>query len=201
MTFSTAFAACIFYSIFILITSVSSVAAFGAGNVASTSAVAGKNWRHGDIENVLLGLLLARSAGGQKFSKLNVKQVYFGNWLRDYSQAMDVGALKMVGPNIIRTLIWLLSFMTFGFGTQEFEVTAERLGVYRPEEHIDNPKNYADDLDATTYNKRLRGPVDESIELSVDERTGMKSYIASERLGIASSAGAVRRSLGQSIEV
>lgn len=30
--------------------------------------------------------------------------------------------------------------MTFGFATGEFEVTEERLGTYRPEEHIDNPK-------------------------------------------------------------
>ena len=30
--------------------------------------------------------------------------------------------------------------MEFGFSTREFEVTPERLGVYRPEIHIDNPK-------------------------------------------------------------
>lgn len=34
--------------------------------------------------------------------------------------------------------------MSFGYATGEFEVTDERLGVYRPEEHIDNPKDYAD---------------------------------------------------------
>lgn len=27
--------------------------------------------------------------------------------------------------------------MTFGYATAEFEVTSERLGVYRPEEHIE----------------------------------------------------------------
>jgi Heterokaryon incompatibility protein Het-C len=32
------------------------------------------------------------------------------------------------------------SFMSFGFATAEFEVTAERLGVYLPVTHIDNPK-------------------------------------------------------------
>jgi hypothetical protein len=35
-----------------------------------------------------------------------------------------------------------LSFLSFGYATEEFEVTEERLGVYRPEEHIDNPKDY-----------------------------------------------------------
>ena len=34
----------------------------------------------------------------------------------------------------------MLAFMEFGFSTREFEVTPERLGVYRPEIHIDNPK-------------------------------------------------------------
>lgn len=29
---------------------------------------------------------------------------------------------------------------TFGFATDEFEVTPDRLGVYLPTEHIDNPK-------------------------------------------------------------
>ena len=34
--------------------------------------------------------------------------------------------------------------MSFGYGTKEFEVTSERLGCYRPEEHIDNPKDACD---------------------------------------------------------
>jgi hypothetical protein len=36
----------------------------------------------------------------------------------------------------IRILVWVLSFMSFGYATGEFEVTADRLGCYRPEEHI-----------------------------------------------------------------
>lgn len=59
------------------------------------------------------------------------------NWLRDYSQAMDTGALKKAQPETIRILVWLLSFLAFGYATAEFEVTSERLGVYRPEEHIE----------------------------------------------------------------
>ncbi|KAI7338827.1 hypothetical protein KC354_g10785, partial [Hortaea werneckii] len=59
--------------------------AFGAGNIASTSKIEGTNWRHGDIEDTLLTLLTARAMGGRKFSKLDVKRTYFGNWLRDYS--------------------------------------------------------------------------------------------------------------------
>jgi hypothetical protein len=50
---------------------------------------------------------------------------------------MDTGALKKAQPETIRILVWLLSFLGFGYATAEFEVTSERLGVYRPEEHIE----------------------------------------------------------------
>jgi len=120
--------------------------------------------------------------------------------LRDYSQAVDVGTVKMVSAEAIRILLWVLGFMSFGYGTKEFEVTRDRLGCYRPEEHIDNPKDYADNLDARDYDRRLRGPVDERRELSVDERTGLKNYIASEDLGITTSAGMVRDLLRRCID-
>jgi Heterokaryon incompatibility protein Het-C len=100
--------------------------------------------------------------------------------------------VKYVSADAIRLILWVLGFMSFGFGTREFEVTMDRLGCYRPEEHIDNPKDYADNLDARKYDRRLRGPVDERRELSIDDRNGMKNYIASEDLGITTSAGMVR---------
>lgn len=80
--------------------------AFGAGNIGSTSKIEGENWRHGDLEDTFLTLVASRAMGGKKFSKLDVKrvsqteqdlrarrfltksQIYFGNWLRDYSQAV-----------------------------------------------------------------------------------------------------------------
>ena len=127
-----------------------------------------------------------------------VKRVYFGNWLRDYSQAMDVGSLKSVQAESVRILVWVLSFLTFGYATQEFEVTAERLGVYRPEEHIHNPKDYADNKDAREYDPRLRPPVQPS-ELLIDPRTGMKNYIANDNIGFATSLGYVKHSLSRSI--
>jgi hypothetical protein len=124
--------------------------------------------------------------------------VYFGNWLRDYSQAVDVGTLQRVQAETIRVLVWILSFMSFGYATGEFEVTSERLGVYRPEEHIDNPKDYADNEDARKYDGRLRGPVTRE-ELAVDPETGMKNYIANERGGWATSAGYVKFSFTRAI--
>ncbi|EED18178.1 HET-C domain protein HetC [Talaromyces stipitatus ATCC 10500] len=169
--------------------------AFGAGNIASISTVEGKNWRHGDIEDTIQALAFIH---GHKWTSAMIKRVYFGNWLRDYSQAMDVGTLKNLQADTIRVLVWILSFMTFGYATGEFEVTADRLGVYRPEEHIDNPKDYADNQDARQYDKRLRPPV-RQIELDIDPETGMKNYIANERGDWATSAAYIKYSISRCI--
>lgn len=107
----------------------------------------------------------------------------------------------MVSAEAIRLLLWILGFLSFGYGTKEFEVTRERLGCYRPEEHIDNPKDYADNIDARKYDTRLRAPVDERRELAIDERNGLKNYIASEDLGITTSAGLVRDLYRRSIDL
>lgn len=169
--------------------------AFGAGNIASISRIEGHNWRHGDIEDLLKTVAFIH---GHKWTSMMVKRAYFGNWLRDYSQAVDVGTLKGVQADTIRVLVWILGFMSFGYATEEFEVTADRLGVYRPEEHIDNPKDYAENKDATQFDPRLRGLV-EPIELAVDPNTGMKNYIANEAGGWATSLGYVKYSFARSI--
>ncbi|KAK3336082.1 heterokaryon incompatibility protein Het-C-domain-containing protein [Cercophora scortea] len=175
--------------------------AFGAGNIAGISSVEGQNWRHGDLEDTLLTILMARTVGGKKFDKIMVSRVYFGNWLRDYSQAIDVGTVKGVSAEAIRLLLSVLGFLTFGYGSREFEVTADRLGCYRPEDHIDNPKNYADNIDARQYDPRLRGPVDEGVELAIDQQTGMKNYIANENINIMNSALHIRKLFTKSIEL
>jgi hypothetical protein len=80
--------------------------------------------------------IIASAAGltGSKFSTLNVKRVYFGNWLysytgmndnsrRDYSQAIDVGTLgRGIKLGTIRILVWVMAFMAHGYSTDEFEV-------------------------------------------------------------------------------
>ncbi|KAK6539473.1 hypothetical protein TWF694_009696 [Orbilia ellipsospora] len=185
------------FTIILFFTFTTGASAFGAGTTSSDDC----KWRHGDIENALLGLMLARTAGGTAFTRMDVKRVYFGNWLRDYSQMVDVVFLKVVGPNVLRTLVALFAFMTFGYGTGEFEVSDSRLSVYRPEEHLDNPKHYAKNIDAKKYDSRLRGVVDEDLELFPDDRTGMKGYIANERLGVTTSAGYVRKALGRCIKL
>ncbi|OAQ73060.1 HET-C domain-containing protein HetC [Pochonia chlamydosporia 170] len=170
-------------------------AAFGAGNIPSIAQVEGHNWRHGDIEDMLTSLTFLH---GSKWTSMLIKRTYFGNWLRDYSQAVDVGSLKGVNAATIRILVWVLSFMAFGYATEEFEVTEERLGCYRPEEHIDNPLGYADGLDARKFDPRLRGPV-EPVETEIDMKTGMKNYIANETGQWATSAGYIRFSFARSI--
>lgn len=109
--------------------------------------------------------------------------------------------MKNVSAEAIRIILWILGFMSFGYGSKEFEVTKDRLGCYRPEEHIDNPLNYADNLDARRYDPRLRGPVDERRELAIDPRNGLKAYIASEDYGITTSAGLLRNLFGRSIQL
>jgi len=79
-------------------------------------------------------------------------------------------------------------------------VTEERLGVYRPEEHIDNPKDYADNIDARQYDPRLRGPVN-PMELQIDPRTGMKNYIANEGGTWMTSTHYIRNSLLKAISL
>lgn len=111
---------------------------------------------------------------------------------------MDTATLAKVQAETIRVLIWVLSFMSFGYATAEFEVTSERLGCYRPEEHIDNPKDYADNVDARKFDPRLRPPV-RDIELAIDPQTGMKNYIANEQGDWATSAGYVKFSFARAI--
>lgn len=94
-----------------------------------------------DFDSVLWELAKAR------ISHVPIEITYW-HPSRDYSQAIDVGTVKYVSAEAIRILLWVLGFMTFGYGTKEFEVTSARLGCYRPEDHIDNPKDYADNLDA-----------------------------------------------------
>jgi hypothetical protein len=61
--------------------------------------------------------------------------------------------------------------------------------------------DYADNADARQYDTRLRGPVDEDRELSIDDRTGLKTYISSEDRGIATSGALVRDLLHRSVDL
>ncbi|KAG8965531.1 hypothetical protein FRC03_000441 [Tulasnella sp. 419] len=207
----------------LIIACLPSVAAFGAGDIPDFAFLEGKAFRHGDIESILEelykntgksggfggGLLgvavgvasaLATGGRGQKFSKSDVKRVYFGNWLRDYSQAMDIAGLSKLTAQSLVTVVSVLGFLEFGFATEEYQVTAERLGVYLPIEHIDNPKGYAEkEGDARQFHPNLRPPVDPR-ELEINQSNGMKNYMASENQGWDTSTALIRRTLQSCIQ-
>jgi hypothetical protein len=89
----------------ILVLLPSPASAFGAGNIASVAKIEGSNFRHGDIEDVLEHIAFIQ---GHRWTSKYIKRVYFGNWLRDYSQAVDVGSLKGVQKDAIRVIVWML---------------------------------------------------------------------------------------------
>ncbi|TGJ87994.1 hypothetical protein E0Z10_g719 [Xylaria hypoxylon] len=171
--------------------------AFGAGEVPTGSDFKGYVWRHGDIGEVLQ-FLPSSFITNHRFTQLERKQIYFGNWLRDFSQVIDTTLLENVPEPILRAIVSVLGFLEFGFATDEFDVTRERLGCYTHVEHIDNPAGYADD--AKKVDERLRGPVDPR-ELEFDPRTGMKNYIAHSGQGWATSADYICEQLSKSIEL
>lgn len=55
-----------------------------------------------DIEDMLSSVAFLY---GKKWSTMNIGRVYFGNWLRDYSQAVDVGSLKGINAATIRIIV------------------------------------------------------------------------------------------------
>lgn len=173
------------------------VAAFGAGEVPQGSEFKGFVWRHGDLAEVLKFLPVS-FATGYRFTKLQRKQVYFGNWLRDFSQVIDITCLENVPEPILRAIVSVMAFMEFGFATDEFDVTRERLGCYTHVEHIDNPRGYPDN--AKEIDPRLRGPVKPE-ELAIDPDSGMKNYIANSGHGWDTSADYIRKQLLACIEM
>ncbi|KAH8166424.1 hypothetical protein CIB48_g1805 [Xylaria polymorpha] len=170
--------------------------AFGAGEVPVGSEFKGYVWRHGDIGEVLQ-FLPSSFLTNHRFTQLERKQIYFGNWLRDFSQVIDTTLLENVDESILRAIVSVMGFLEFGFATDEFDVTRERLGCYSHAEHIDNPSGYADD--AKKVDERLRGPVDPR-ELEFDPETGMKNYVANSGQGWKTSADYIREQLRRTIE-
>ncbi|CAD6566680.1 MAG: hypothetical protein TREMPRED_002894, partial [Tremellales sp. Tagirdzhanova-0007] len=66
------------------LSSIPHVMAFGAGNIPPYSYLENKAFRHGDIEDIIVTLFKTAGGGflarGTKFSPLDVKRVYFGNY-------------------------------------------------------------------------------------------------------------------------
>lgn len=87
------------------------------------------------------------------FKREEIDAVYFGNWLRDYSQVVDPKITRAVDmpkefPALVSRQAWtdlvdILSVRKFPDlrmrHPSEMRVTPDKLGVYLPHEHIDNP--------------------------------------------------------------
>lgn len=137
---------------------------------------------HGGIEKEALQEMVR----GKKLTEFEVKQIYYGNWLRDFSQLVlestvrlekpDIDKIKQSGIKHLNSLLksnpykishegWvklleILAAKEFVFGSDKFtnnyqdhvkifrknygSLTKDILGIYRPEEHIDNPKGLED---------------------------------------------------------
>jgi len=87
------------------------------------------------------------------FTRAEADAVYFGNWLRDYSQIVDPKITRSVDmpkefPAYVSRQAWtdlvdILAVKKFPDlrmrYPQDMRVTLDKLGVYLPNEHIDNP--------------------------------------------------------------
>ncbi len=132
---------------------------------------------HESLEQVLLDV---------GFERRYLKYIYFGNWMRDFSQVIDPKTVRPPGKESIfdgltkqtwTKIIDYLSLFEFGEdkdknGERIFKVTEERLGLYRSEEHLDNPFGI-EDSDA---DKGFRGACTKE-ELEVDPSTWIKKYL------------------------
>lgn len=122
----------------------------------------------------------------KNFTELEIKQIYYGNWLRDFSQLVLESTVRLEKPDIDKIkqskikhlnnllkmnpykmshegwvkLLEIFAAKEFVFGSNKFahnyqdhvkifrktygSLTKDVLGIYRPEEHIDNPKGLED---------------------------------------------------------
>ncbi|WP_277958161.1 HET-C-related protein [Anaeromyxobacter oryzisoli] len=147
---------------------------FGAGRGSGTRSAAGglASYGHESIENSLDQVGFARAR----------KLVYFGNWLRDYSQVVVPSITRAPNDPVekgftreaLTAVVDVLARSEFG-DLPEFKVTPERLGVYRNEEHIDNPMGIED---GRAIDPDFRGRWSPE-EVRVEPATLMKRYLRS----------------------
>jgi hypothetical protein len=82
---------------------------------------------HGGIEE--------RALTSIGFSDVEISEIYFGNWLRDFSQLNKSGA--PMAHNDVLSLYTVIEIL--GWGEFNRHVSPEELGTYVPSEHLDNP--------------------------------------------------------------
>lgn len=174
---------------------------FGAGR-GNNAQFPESSFGHRSIEDGLI------DADAQFFNTVVRDRIYFGNWLRDFSQFNDPAWLKyfqnrylsagVAAKELVTEVLDLGAHKDFeptvkpsvhiaGF----FHITTAKLGVYRPEEHIDNPQGLDDGRGADPL---FHGPVSPA-EIAIDPSTGMKAYIKTRGQGFVTASEFVEDSL------
>ncbi|MGV8918208.1 MAG: HET-C-related protein [Pseudomonas sp.] len=174
----------------------------GDGNTESFEAGGDHGTTHESLSKVLTLMSLRQS-------ELNA--IYFGNWLRDHSQLLDPKLVR--APNepksffqkfsrdALTSIVDILAARKFSddrvFYRDVFTVTREKLGVYRPSQHIDNPKiENPTPKDPSTIDTDFEPWVEPGNPwLEIDHASSMKRYlfrsigVMQEELGAAVDAG------------
>jgi type VI secretion system secreted protein VgrG len=150
-----------------------------------------ESFGHEPIERAL------RELGGV-FDDIQVlKQIYFGNWLRDNSQLLDPKVVRnkdapkdmtqYLSRAVWTKMVGVMAKKKFGHTPEErvtYAVTEERLGVYRAVEHIDNPTSGAPasipSIDPRTIDPDFEAPPTAAY-VGIDPTTKMKRYIANSK--------------------
>lgn len=174
---------------------------FGAGMGEHYKEHPGTSFGHESIE-------LALRQASVNYVRPVLKRIYFGNWLRDFSQLLDPAIVrapneakdfpKKFSRDHLTRIVAVLAeaeFVTEPGEVPVFKVDKANLGVYRPVEHIDNPTNHdTSAVDPRTIDPDFQ-PLPAKEYLAVDPATSMKRYISAskafmcEQLDLAASAG------------
>ena len=177
---------------------------FGAGR--GNAKFPKSSFGHRSIEDGL------RDADAGFFDDSVRDQIYFGNWLRDFSQFNDPGWLRFLKNGFVNVVKQAKDLMTeildlaahkdfeasvtpSAHVSGIFHVTTAKLGVYRPEEHIDNPEGI---LDGSSLDPLFHGPVLPA-EIAVDPNTGLKAYFATRGGPFRTAADFVDQSLRRAL--
>ncbi|MEO7424050.1 MAG: HET-C-related protein [Fibrobacteria bacterium] len=140
-------------------------------------------------------------------------QIYFGNWLRDYSQFLDPSWMQVFenplihkakqAREVMTNYLDLMSKSEFDPGVAPgvhekgvFHVTTANCGVYRAEEHIDNPLGITN---GAAIDPLFHGAVPPN-EIAIDPNTGIKNYIATPGPGYATAIEFVEKSFRAAIK-
>ncbi|KAI9143831.1 heterokaryon incompatibility protein Het-C-domain-containing protein [Paraphysoderma sedebokerense] len=110
------------------------------------------------------------------FDEYSCRCIYYGNLLRDLSQVHDVSLREKFGRSTLTSAVGFLVKNHYGYKEDEFSVTDERLLVYRPEEHLDNPSYLQVQEARQDVDSRFRGPLTEG-ELDISSVTSEKNYL------------------------